>query len=100
MLRVSFSPAPECVDCVCWNRLFSTPPRTQEYRCSSYCYSVFVFLVFWKQRAYKRILRTEIRIRRRRSARRLHSMANLAARSVYIAYVIQIDCVALETNNI
>ena len=26
LLRVSFSPAPECVDRVCWNRSFSTPP--------------------------------------------------------------------------
>ena len=38
LLRVSFSPAPECVDRVCWNRSFSTPPRAQEHRC---CYCLF-----------------------------------------------------------
>ena len=45
-------------------------------------------------------MRTEVRIWRRRPARRLHSMARLAARSVYIVYIIKIDCVALEANNI
>ena len=41
MLRVSFSPAPECVDRDCWNSPFSTPPRHQGrrscYCCSCYC---------------------------------------------------------------
>ena len=45
MLRVSFSPAPEWVDRVCWNRSFSTPPRVQEHRYSSccYCFSPFTY---------------------------------------------------------
>ena len=29
MLRVSFSPAPECVVADCWNRAFPTPPCHQ-----------------------------------------------------------------------
>ena len=29
MLRVSFSPAPECVEADCWNRAFPTPPCHQ-----------------------------------------------------------------------
>ena len=29
MLRVSFSPAPECVVADCWNRVFPTPPCHQ-----------------------------------------------------------------------
>ena len=29
MLRVTFSPAPECVVPVCWNRAFQTPPCHQ-----------------------------------------------------------------------
>ena len=32
MLRVSFSPAPDCVDGDCWNRSFWTPTRHQELR--------------------------------------------------------------------
>ena len=30
MLRVSFSPAPECVDVDCWNQAFQTPPCHQD----------------------------------------------------------------------
>ena len=44
MLRVSFSPVPECVEADCWNRAFSTPPRHQErgyYYCCYCCCSFF-----------------------------------------------------------
>ena len=44
MLRVSFSPAPDCVDGDYWNRSFSTPTRHQEHR--SYCYCSFVVFLF------------------------------------------------------
>ena len=30
MLRVSFSPAPECVEVDCWNQAFQTPPCHQD----------------------------------------------------------------------
>ena len=30
MLRVSFSPAPVCVEVDCWNRCFSTPPWAEK----------------------------------------------------------------------
>ena len=43
MLRVSFSPAPDCVDGDCWNRSFSTPTRHQEHRSSCYCFVLFAF---------------------------------------------------------
>ena len=41
LLRASFSSNPECVDRVCWNRSFLTPPRAQEHR---YSYSFFFIL--------------------------------------------------------
>ena len=44
MLRVSFSPAPDCVDGDCWNRSFSTPTRHQEHRS---CCFVVVFSSFF-----------------------------------------------------
>ena len=49
MLRVSFSPVPECVEADCWNRAFSTPPRHQE-RGYCYCYCCYCcsfFIVFF-----------------------------------------------------
>ena len=30
MLRVTFSPAPECVEVDCWNQAFQTPPCHQD----------------------------------------------------------------------
>ena len=30
MLRVTFSPAPDCVEVHCWNRAFPTPPCRQD----------------------------------------------------------------------
>ena len=45
MLRVSFSSAPECVDRLCWNHPFSTPPRAQGHGyCSCYFFQYYLFL--------------------------------------------------------
>ena len=44
MLRVSFSPAPDCVDGDCWNWSFSTRTRHQEHHSS--CSSCLFFVAF------------------------------------------------------
>lgn len=46
MVRVSFSPVPECVDADCCNHSFSTHPRNQEHGYSSYYFFPFLFYIF------------------------------------------------------
>ena len=50
MLRVSFSPAPECVVADCWNRIFPTPSVHQGTVCFVlyHSYSILLFGYFLK----------------------------------------------------
>ena len=50
MLRVTFSPAPECVVADCWNRAFPTPPCHQTpvvcywFDTASFFHSCYVYV--------------------------------------------------------